>query len=309
MDLMPKPEGRLYSIREAARLLGLEPSTLRAWERRHGLPRPRRAANGYRLYSEADLELLRRLKTRTEAGVRIGIAVEEGSASDGRVPSGHEPTSVKSFRNRLLQAILQTDERPASTAMREALVLHTVEDVLASIMEPVLTRIGDEWKEGRLPIGVEHFASSFFMRHLILLYAAAPLAWRSGLALAACHPGDRHEIGLMVVAVGLRRRGWDVRYLGADLPAPEVVRAALHLRPDVVLLSCTLAANGESLAGLGAQLRLLPGPAPDLILGGQAFLGHGGPPDGATVLEGGLNDMLGSLETILLRRTYARSVR
>jgi methanogenic corrinoid protein MtbC1 len=309
MDFTPKPEERLYSIREAACLLDLKPTTLRAWERRHGLPRPRRAINGYRLYTEADLEVLRRLKARTEAGIRIGIAVEEGSPAGGGLHSDLEPTAIESLRNRVVEAILRTDERQAAGAMREALVLHMAEDVLASIMEPILIWIGDEWAAGRIPISVEHFASSLFVRQLVVLHAASPNSWRPGIALAACHPDDRHEIGLLMITVGLRRRGWDVRYLGADLPAFDLGRAAAQLRPDVVILSCTLPVNEETLNCIDAQLRLLPDPAPDLILGGQAFRGRGAGPQGITVLEGDLDDVLGSLETILLRRTYARSVR
>ena len=49
----------VYNIKAVSRLVGLLPVTLRAWERRYGLPAPSRGEQGYRLYSERDLHVLR----------------------------------------------------------------------------------------------------------------------------------------------------------------------------------------------------------------------------------------------------------
>ena len=49
----------LFPIREVSRLTGVNPVTLRAWERRYGLIRPTRTDSGHRLYSMADVEAVR----------------------------------------------------------------------------------------------------------------------------------------------------------------------------------------------------------------------------------------------------------
>ncbi|MEN3027250.1 MAG: MerR family transcriptional regulator [Chlorobiota bacterium] len=54
--------GHYYRIGEVARLLGEQPHTLRHWERSFGQPRPRRGPMGERLYSEADIVVLRRIQ-------------------------------------------------------------------------------------------------------------------------------------------------------------------------------------------------------------------------------------------------------
>ena len=56
-----------FSISAAAKMTGLSPDLLRAWERRHGLIEPLRAANGRRLYSRDDVEHLRLLKSACDA--------------------------------------------------------------------------------------------------------------------------------------------------------------------------------------------------------------------------------------------------
>jgi DNA-binding transcriptional MerR regulator len=65
-----------YSIQAAARLTGLKPGRLRAWERRYGVPSPTRRSNGHRLYAEYDLRVVRWLAAQTVAGLTIGRAVD-----------------------------------------------------------------------------------------------------------------------------------------------------------------------------------------------------------------------------------------
>ncbi len=45
-----------YSIGEFARLCGINPTTLRARQRRYGLLKPRRTEGGHRLYSDDDVQ-------------------------------------------------------------------------------------------------------------------------------------------------------------------------------------------------------------------------------------------------------------
>lgn len=291
-------------VREAAQLLGMSPATLRAWERRHGIPRPRRAANGYRLYSQADLETLRRIKARTDVGVRIGLAVEGllRPLVPTRLP---DQDPFDQFSERLIQAISRFDEREATGVLRQASVLYPVEDVMDSLIGRTLAWLGAEWIGGRLSIAAEHFASALFLRQLMLLYSASPDPWRPGRVLAACAPGDEHQIGVLMVLVGLRRRGWSVHYLGPNLPLDELERAAVRIRPHALLISAACRLAPETLAQLAALPRRLPAPSPALVVGGQAFLAGEPRPDGALILTGPLSESLYELDTMLLRASHA----
>ena len=66
-----------YNIKAVANLVGVLPVTLRAWERRYGFPSPSRGGQGYRLYSEHDLQTLRWLKAQLDAGMNIGQAAQQ----------------------------------------------------------------------------------------------------------------------------------------------------------------------------------------------------------------------------------------
>mgnify|MGYP000620965887 FL=1 len=60
-DNLPATEEAVYPIRTISNLTGVNAVTLRAWERRYGLIRPKRTPKGHRLYTESDLERIKRV--------------------------------------------------------------------------------------------------------------------------------------------------------------------------------------------------------------------------------------------------------
>jgi DNA-binding transcriptional MerR regulator len=66
----------VYNIKAISHLVGLLPVTLRAWERRYGLPKPSRGVQGYRYYSEYDLKTLLWVKKQMEFGLSISRVIE-----------------------------------------------------------------------------------------------------------------------------------------------------------------------------------------------------------------------------------------
>ena len=68
---MPRsPHHAVYVISVAAELAGVHPQTLRIYERK-GLLDPARTAGGSRRYSDADIDLLRRIQDLTNAGLNL----------------------------------------------------------------------------------------------------------------------------------------------------------------------------------------------------------------------------------------------
>jgi DICT domain-containing protein len=71
------------SISAVAERTGLAAGTIRMWEQRHGFPAPARTAAGYRSYSEADVELLRRVTAYRAEGLSIPAALERARETGG----------------------------------------------------------------------------------------------------------------------------------------------------------------------------------------------------------------------------------
>jgi MerR family transcriptional regulator, light-induced transcriptional regulator len=274
------PNMPVYNIKAVARLIGLLPVTLRAWERRYGLPLPHRGDQGYRLYSEYDVRTLRWVKTQMDSGLSISRAVNYLTElrSKGKDPAIEQsetsvPPSVstQSLAGQFRRALEIFNDVAAAEVLRRAFSIYSVDSVLMDIVQPTMVELGEAWHRGDLSITVEHFATQFCMQHLNSMMASAASPTREGIIIAACAPGEVHQIGLLSLVVMLRWRGLDVKYLGPDLKLDRMAEALAPLRPKILLFTATLQSTAENLMKLNELLEQFPNPKPLVILGGQAF--------------------------------------
>jgi MerR family transcriptional regulator, light-induced transcriptional regulator len=70
------------AIKDVAQRTGIAAGTIRMWEQRYGFPEPERTTAGYRLYSEDDVEALRRVLAFRERGLSVPAAVQRVRVSD-----------------------------------------------------------------------------------------------------------------------------------------------------------------------------------------------------------------------------------
>jgi len=274
-DLSPK-----YNVKAIATLVGIPPVTLRAWERRYGIFTPQRGAQGYRLYSEYDLRTLRWIKAQMESGMSISRAAQHLAdlRAQGNDPAmtlrremaAEQTASPQNLIDRCISAWLVMNEEAAGETIRLAFSLYPIEFVLLEIIRPALIEVGERWHRGEIAVATEHFASQFCVRQLNSMLAAAGAPSRPGCIVAACAPGEHHEIGLLIIVVMLRWRGYDVRYLGQNLKLERLEEAIGHLQPRLLLLTLTRAETVENLKSLPEVLARFPHPAPKVVVGGQA---------------------------------------
>ncbi|MEP6528106.1 MAG: DICT sensory domain-containing protein [Nocardioidaceae bacterium] len=89
------------SIGDLAERTGVKPATLRMWESRHGFPRAERRESGHRRYSEIDVDLVRQIVRRQDAGARLEVAIAELALLQARVDDAPgAPTVYAALRRR-----------------------------------------------------------------------------------------------------------------------------------------------------------------------------------------------------------------
>jgi len=71
-------------IKDVAEQTGLAAGTIRMWEQRYGFPDPARTSSGYRMYSEDDVDLLRRVISFRDRGLSVPAALERAQSVRGR---------------------------------------------------------------------------------------------------------------------------------------------------------------------------------------------------------------------------------
>jgi DNA-binding transcriptional MerR regulator len=275
----------LFNLKAVVQQTGLRPDTMRAWERRYGLPSPVRSDGRQRLYSQRDVETLRWLVARQLEGLSIARAVDlwrqiESSERDPLLvlastlpPAGStvesHPVSgtVDQLRREWLAACLAFDEQRAEQAAAQAFALYPPETVCLELLQWAVREMGALWQQGTATVQQEHFASELAIRRLESLLSAAPRATRPGRILAACPPQEYHTFGLLILTLVLRHRGWPVVFLGADVPVERLDAAVASIRPDLVILA---AQRLPSAAALLETAQALHGHAP-VGFGGGAF--------------------------------------
>jgi len=248
-----------YNLKAVIHETGLSPATLRAWERRYGLLKPQRSPGGHRLYSEYDIEILKWLVARQAEGLSISRAVElwRNLAITGEeylytsptlVPTGSAGGAVlEELRNKWIAACLAFDEQTAEQALAQVFAIAAAETVCTEVLQKGLAEIGEGWYTGSVSVQQEHFTSALAMRRLSALFTGAPAPTRAGRILAACPPGEQHDFALLMLAYLLRRRGWEVVYLGANVPLVRLDATIQHVLPRLVISLAQTLHNAASL--------------------------------------------------------------
>ena len=245
-------------IRTLAALTGVSAVTLRAWERRYGLLTPLRTASGHRLYTHEHVERVRRALALVERGVPISRVREALDAPAARPARAHDAWQARI--ERMAAAVARFDEADLDQAYDEALALHPIEHVTRRLLLPVLQRLGERWDAARGGIAEEHFFAAY-LRSKVGARLVQRLRYAEGpRLLAACLPGERHEIGLMLFTLEARAAGMGVVLLGADTPLGELAAAQRGARCGAMVLSATmddaLAAAAKPLAALVRAARV-----------------------------------------------------
>jgi DNA-binding transcriptional MerR regulator len=248
-------------IGEFARRVGISPELLRAWERRYGLLQPIRTDGGFRLYTDDDARRVERMKRALDEGLSAAEAARRALAQ-ARSAEG----ALDDALARLVAAAHAYDEAAMHAVLDEAFAGFSLETVLQELILPALREIGTEWERGTLEVGQEHFASNLIRERLLAL---ARLWGRGGgpLAVLACAPSERHDIGLIAFGLVLRSHGWRILFLGADTPLATLGKAVSKTNPQLVVVASM---DSALLEAQSAALRKLGRSAPLVISGNGA---------------------------------------
>jgi DNA-binding transcriptional MerR regulator len=266
----------LLRIGAVAQRTGISTHTIRIWERRYGVLAPKRASGGGRLYSDADVARLLRLKSLVAAGHSIGEVARLGDdalaalspgggrwlggegagspkvsaqrAREARTPRRFVGVDTESVRRALLSAVARLDAEDASAILAASLVEHPPEEVIEQIIAPALAEIGERWSRAELTAAHEHAASAVVRAFLGSLLRAQRPKPDAPVAVATTLTGERHELGAMMAAVLLAIEGWRVVYLGADLPVADIASAAGEVGASLILVSVVYPDRGVAAA-------------------------------------------------------------
>lgn len=309
-----------FNLKAVLRETGLAADTLRAWERRYGLPVPQRTAGGHRLYSQYDIETIKWLIARQAEGLSISRAVDlwneqTASGSDPlaalaptsmiltqSVPANTPPdTTLDGICAEWVNACMNFSEVQAEQALNKAFSIFPVESVCVGVLQKGVSEIGMLWYENRASVQQEHFASGLAMRRLDALLSASPAPTRPQTILMGCPSSEWHTFTSLLLALLLRRRGLNVIYLGANVPTERFSETAQKVKANLVVM---VAQTLNSAAHLQHALLALSAQKIDVAFGGRIFNLRPGIVDYipghylGSALEGSINEIEAALKGI-----------
>lgn len=218
----------MYTIKRAAQVTGVPEATLRAWERRYGVFSPQRTASGYRLYDQESLAVISTMHRLIGEGWSPSAAADalrDGTRTASLEAGTHDaPGSAPAQQNgatyarQFLEAAVRMDVAGIEASLDGGFSLGSFERVVDTWLFPTLVALGDGWARGEIDVAGEHAASHAVHRRLSAAYDAAGGSSRGPGIVVGLPSGSQHELGALAFATALRRRGFNVLYLGANVP-------------------------------------------------------------------------------------------
>lgn len=190
------------------------------------------------------------------------------------VESGPAPGGLGATARVYLQAILQGERQAALSVAREALREGgSLPRLYLDVIEPAQHEVGRLWETNVIAVADEHRATAITQ---YVMAQCFPLMDRP----KGCHgrmvmtgvEEELHYVGANMVADVLESHGWDVRFLGTNLPHRGILQAIREHRPDWVGISATTLLSLPEVSRLIGEIRLtFRDSAPRIVVGGSAF--------------------------------------
>ncbi len=288
---MPTRSGRAtFNFKAVVQATGVKADTLRAWERRYGLPCPQRTPGGHRLFAQRDIDTVHWLKARLLEGMTISraAALWHNLEAEGHdplialpaVPAGgpqafpvlHGP-ALEHAREVWLEACLRFQEAQAEAAIAHALAQYPAEVVAVEVLSRGLAEIGERWYRADVSVHQEHFTSALAARRLEALITALPQPSLPGTLLVGAAPDDLHGFAPLLLTYLLRRRGRRATFMGVDIPLGRFEQTLQQAQPDFVILSAQRLPAAANLSAFG---QLLAGRSIPFAFAGGVFDRHPG---------------------------------
>jgi DNA-binding transcriptional MerR regulator len=247
----------LFPIREVARVTGVNPVTLRAWERRYGLIQPTRTESGHRLYSLSDIEKVRSILAWIERGVAVSKVGKILARTESVQPASRfiSPDLVRAdyiqWQQLVAEAVGNFDDVQLDRVYGQIFSSYTAPVVFQDILMPLwraLLQRQHEFGQTSEWLFFDGFLRSRVMQRLLLKRETS-----SRRVLVSAIAGQCRELELLVTTLFISRAEVDVRVMTVGQPFDELTLVCQKIKP----LALVLVSNHAPAAELPRRLNKL----------------------------------------------------
>jgi MerR family transcriptional regulator, light-induced transcriptional regulator len=230
---------RHYTLFEFEKLTGILAATIRVWERRYNIIKPKRTDTNRRWYDDDDLRRLINISIIYHSGIKISkIAKYSGSELEEKAEflkrdSSISDTHIKS----LIVAMLSFNGNAVNEILLRSIINSGFEETFSNVVFPFLRRVGIMWHTGSVNTGSEHFITNIFRGRLISAIDSLPPANDPDRKRVIMFLPDNelHEMGLLFYSYLIRKLGHEVLYLGQATPFLALTEASEKWHSDILV--------------------------------------------------------------------------
>jgi len=230
---------RHYTLYELEKLTGILAATIRVWERRYNIIKPKRTDTNRRWYDDDDLRRLINISIIYNSGIKISkIAKYSESELEEKVEFlTRDSVGSDIHINSLIVAMLTFNGNAVNEILLRSIINIGFEDTFSNVVFPFLRRVGIMWHTGSISTGAEHFISNIFRGRLISAIDSLPPANdpKRKRIIMFLPDNELHELGLLFYSYLIRKLGHEVLYLGQTTPFHALAEVNEKWRSDILV--------------------------------------------------------------------------
>ncbi|MEN2280666.1 MerR family transcriptional regulator [Algoriphagus sp. SE2] len=237
-----------YSIKDLEQLSGIKAHTLRIWEQRYDLLKPKRTESNIRYYDDEDLKLILNVSLLYDNGFKISkIASMSSESIQEEVMSLTDRSLTHDDQvHALTICMIEMDEDRFDKILTTNIIKLGFEQTMLNIIYPFLSKIGLLWQTGAVNPAQEHFISNLVRQKLIVAIDGQISTGTGKKFLLFLPEGELHEISLLFATYLIKSKGHKVIYLGQSTPFKDVEAVYDLLEPDYILTVMTTLPGGRT---------------------------------------------------------------
>lgn len=214
-----------FTIKDIELLTGIKAHTIRIWEQRYKLLKPKRKDTNHRVYDNDDLKHILRVSYLYHRGVKISKIAEMTDEEIRRSSLEEKMTEdlFQPFSNQLVEAMIDFDQQRFEKVFNNALLRFGFEKTTLQVIYPFLQRVGLLWLNDCVNPAQEHFASLIVRKKMMVAIDGLDLPREGSESFLLFLPeGEYHEIPLLFVQYLLKQQGYLVTNLGPSVPLEDL---------------------------------------------------------------------------------------
>ena len=181
--------------------------------------------------------MIQQILTLLDKGISIGQVQDYLEGPSTKTKSDKKSNPWTTYQQRMINAIVRFDVSYLDQIYNDAMSLYPVEMVTKRLILPLLKTLGERWSTTEGSVAEEHFFGAYLRNKLGARFHHQTIRTEGTKLIAACMPGEQHEVGLMLFCLSALNHDYQVIYLGADTPLMELVEPVERTQAQAILLS------------------------------------------------------------------------